>query len=216
MTVTIISHAAASGSARDTTTSHSESHAPRAYQRRDDHKPRTSGPEEDHYVLTLQTDSAHQATMSEWRKRYFPAKMLKVDAHISLFRALPDSILSTIKSDIASAASGTTPFAISASKPFRMGRGVGLSVTGLEPADELFRQLQTKWYDVLSQQDRGKFRGHYTLMNLVNDEEAVKRCLEDVRREFGGCDGEVTGLSLWRYDRGWWRHDQDFAFPRTS
>jgi len=43
-----------------------------------------------------------------------------------------------------------------------------------------------------------------------------QKTLEEVRQRFGGSKGEVDGLTLWRYDRGYWRHVRDFAFPVSA
>lgn len=186
--------------------------------RRDNHKPRSnlSEAEETYYVLTLQTDTAHHQAMCVLRERYYPPSLLRVAAHISLFRALPKSALHSLRTDIATITSRTPTFSIRAvGPPIRMGRsGVGVSVVGLEPAARIVKELQQKWHDVLSRQDRGAFRGHYTLMNKVDDPEKVEKCFEEVRQELEphGVPGTALGLSLWRYDKGWWRHEHDFAF----
>ncbi|KAI0109760.1 hypothetical protein F4814DRAFT_424527 [Daldinia grandis] len=192
------------------------------HRRRENHRPKTNVPEgeETYYVLTLQTDAAHHQAVCSLRERYFPPSLLRVGAHISLFRALPGSALPSLRKDITSAAACITPFMIQAAgPPIPMGRGgVVVPVVGLEPAERLVRELQVKWHDVLSRQDRGAFRGHYTLMNKVDDPEVVARCLEELRRKFQleGCPGKALGLSLWRYDHGWWRHDTDFPFLGTE
>ncbi|KAH9908444.1 hypothetical protein F4778DRAFT_717258 [Xylariomycetidae sp. FL2044] len=183
-----------------------------SHKRRNEHRPQIHTSEEDHYVVTLLTDEEHHQAISNLRRKYFPPKLLKVSAHISLFRALPGSMLSTFKQDIDSVASRTPPFTIRADKPFRMSRGIGLAVEGLETVEKIFQELQGKWHNVLSQQDRAKFLGHYTLMNKVNDQGVISRSLEELAVDFPGSSGKALGLSLWRYDRGWWRHDQDFAF----
>lgn len=175
------------------------------YERRESHKPQTdsSGGEETYYVLSLHTDSLHHHAMSALRKRYYPPAVYRVSAHISLFRALPGSLLHSIQTDIAAAVACIAPFEIRAVGPKRMGRsGVSVSVTGLE----------------LSHQDRGAFRGHYTLMNKEKDLNKVEQCLENMRREFPpqGIPGLAIGLSLWRYDNGWWRHKRDFAFSKVE
>ncbi|KAI1410273.1 hypothetical protein F5Y13DRAFT_192460 [Hypoxylon sp. FL1857] len=186
--------------------------------RRENHRPKTNvlEGEETYYTLSLQTDATHHRTMCALRERYYPPALLRVAAHISLFRALPGSLLPSIKADIGAAAARITPFKIRAvGPPIQMGRGgVGVSVTDLEPVEGLVKGLQEKWHDVLSRQDRGAFRGHYTLLNKEDDPEKVLRCLEEVHRELKpeGCPGTALGLSLWRYDNGWWHHEQDLAF----
>lgn len=94
-----------------------------------------------------------------------------------------------------------------------MKRGVGVHVEGLEPAESIRRQLQGLWGGVLSEQDGiASWRGHYTVMNKMDDEVKIERCLEELRTTFEGCGGAVSGLSLWRYDRGWWRSECQFLF----
>ncbi|KAI1373937.1 hypothetical protein F4677DRAFT_427665 [Hypoxylon crocopeplum] len=75
-------------------------------QRRENHKPRINVPEgeETYYVLTLQTDPAHHKAMCALRERYYPPALLRVSAHISLFRALPGSVLPSLRTDITTAA----------------------------------------------------------------------------------------------------------------
>ncbi|KAI2620606.1 hypothetical protein GGR54DRAFT_106320 [Hypoxylon sp. NC1633] len=190
--------------------------------RRERHRPQTFAPEreETYHVLTLHTDTAHYQNMRKLRERYYPPALLRVAAHISLFRALPGSMLPSIRTDIATAASQTVSFGICAvGPPIRMGQsGVGVLVKGLEPVEGIVRTLQGNWKAVLSQQDRGKFRGHYTMMNKVDDPEKVEKCIRELRREFEpqGCSGTALGLSLWRYDAGWWRHEENFAFNRRG
>lgn len=191
---------------------------PSTSRRQENHRPKTnvSEGEEIYYILSLQTDAAHHQTMCALRERYFPSALLRIAAHISLFRALPGYLLPSIKADIAAAAVHMNPFGIrSVGPPIRMGRGgVGVPVTGLEPVEGMVKDLQGKWHDVLSRQDRSAFRGHYTLMNKEDDPKKVAQCLEEARRELEpeGCPGTALGLSLWRYDNGWWRHEEDLAF----
>ncbi|KAI1259751.1 hypothetical protein F5Y18DRAFT_408105 [Xylariaceae sp. FL1019] len=193
-------------------TAPSEAYTASTYQRKEDHKPKVGNESEDLYILSLKTDPKHQAHMSQLRKQYFPAKLLKVDAHITLFHALPGSQLDIITSDLTSLSSSTRSFPIAAQKPFRMAKGVGMSVSGLAEAESIFTELQSKWWDSLSTQDRRKFKGHYTLMNKVNDEDEIVKCLHELKRESTCCEGVVTGLQLFRYDRGFWRHREDFQF----
>ncbi|KAI0848019.1 hypothetical protein F5Y00DRAFT_262919 [Daldinia vernicosa] len=100
-----------------------------------------------------------------------------------------------------------------------MGRGgVAIPVLGLEPVEGLVRELREKWRNVLSRQDCGAFRGHYTVMDKVDDPETVVRCVEELRCKFQpqGYPGTALGLSLWWYDHGWWRHETDFPFLKAE
>ncbi|KAK3938061.1 hypothetical protein QBC46DRAFT_391063 [Diplogelasinospora grovesii] len=183
------------------------------YQRRDAHKTHTDVKDEEHYVLTLHLDDEMDSAVSALRAKYFPAERLKVAAHICLFRALPGSLLAEIRDDIFEEARHMSSFTIRTGEPFRMGNnGVGLSVSGLGPVEGVTRHLQKKWCKVLSQQDRGRFRGHFTIMNKVHDKEIVEKCLQEVRDEFPSCEGTVQAFCLWRYDHGYWKDAELFRF----
>ena len=48
-------------------------------------------------------------------------------------------------------------------------------------------------------------------------EKAVaEKTLEDVKETFGGSEGSVKGLTLYRYDRGFWIHGRDFEFEGAN
>ncbi|KAI0182834.1 hypothetical protein EV127DRAFT_41280 [Xylaria flabelliformis] len=198
------------------TKAHMTSTSQRPTSTRRQNRPSVPSTPEDVYVLTLKTDPAHQKRMSELRTRYFPPHLLKVDAHITLFHALPESLKSIVISDLSSLCAKISPFDIRAAKPFRMGRGVGVHVSGLAPVEKLCAELQTRWDGHLTPQDRNKFRGHYTLMNKVDDREIIDKCLVELESDFAGCEGLATGLDLWRYDRGWWQYERDFEFSGLS
>ncbi|KAI0848018.1 hypothetical protein F5Y00DRAFT_239608 [Daldinia vernicosa] len=59
------------------------------HRRRENHKPKIDIPEgkEAYYVLSLQTNAAHHRATCVMREQYFPSSLLRVGAHISLFRA---------------------------------------------------------------------------------------------------------------------------------
>ena len=175
--------------------------------------------DEDCYVLTLLTDEAHYDTMTALRRQWFPQRLLKVDAHVTLFHALPGSDeLPRIKEAIAEVATQVSRFSIAVTRDdvFKMGKGVGVNLChGQQEAAQIRARLRSKWMPLLSEQDRRpKWRGHYTVMNKEDDKERVEECLEKFK-DFGGSNGQVIGLRLWRYDRGWWRDPEDFHFRRS-
>lgn len=189
------------------------------YERRAAHKPNLQEEEDEHYVLTLLTDKQHHDTMTALRKQHFPAKLLKVDAHITLFHALPGSKLIEIENDIAMVAAQRSKFEIAAERNgvYEMSKGVGIRLDQYHDAQRkavaIRSELRYRWAPFLSDQDRReKWRGHYTIMNKEDDREKVAKCLTDIMTTFDGSRGTVLGLRLWLYDRGWWREQRDFFF----
>lgn len=116
---------------------------------------------------------------------------------------------------------------------FRMRRGVGINVAdardgggqgggrggigrgegGSQAARRLHRELQRRWWDMLSAQDRRPWRPHWTVQNKAADDGAVDAALEDVRTGFRGAEGLATGCALWRYEKGGrWAFERAFDF----
>ena len=141
--------------------------------------------------------------MADLRKSYFPPGSRKVNAHITLFHALPHSRLATIEGDIGTIARRSKPFKMHATKPYVLGtQGVALRVrTGR--AEVVYQHLRDQWYKFLSNQDK-TFRPHYTVQDKV-DKDTAEATFEELRHKFLGSRGVVEGLSLHRYDKGYWR-----------
>lgn len=171
------------------------------------------------YVLTLLTDQAHHTRMTEMRTKYFPPRLNKLDAHLTLFHALPASRLeSSILPTLAKTAADTAPFEVHATRPFRLKKGIAIAVPktrGGAEAQEVHRRLQEVWAREgwLSDQDAQQgMQSHYTLMNKEDSEEVVAEAFEEVRGSWKADVGVAEGLGLWRYDRGWWRWERKFSF----
>jgi hypothetical protein len=183
-------------------------------------RPKTE--DENVYILTLQTDPAHHQRMTTLRSKYFPPKLNRTEAHLTLFHALPESRLqSHILPTIESVAAERKPFSITASSVAKLGkRGVGIFIpdgSGGREAKAVHRELQSPWKTAgfLSQQDEAPMRLHYTVMNKVDDESEVRRVVEELRERVeneGGDEGTVEGLGLWLYERGYWRWVRGWQF----
>ena len=160
--------------------------------------------------------------MTDVRNKYFPKKLNKLEAHLTLFHALPGSRLDdTVLPVIQQVASQTCPFGITAASPFRLGkRGIAIGVPheqGGSKARAVRNQLQAAWKKegFLSQQDAGRSGRtfpHYTVMNKVDDEMEVQRALEELRQQFVADPGIVEGLGLFKYSRGRWQWIEEFKF----
>ena len=77
-------------------------------------------------------------------------------------------------------------------------------------ARAIYEALKGKWEGFLSERDKA-FKAHYTIQNKVT-ERVARRTLEEVQGVFKGSRGRVDGLSLYRHERGYWRHTRDFMF----
>ncbi|PIA94318.1 hypothetical protein CB0940_08433 [Cercospora beticola] len=201
---------------------HSQPEAHRKRRPSPSHIPQTGNEEQNVYVLTLLTDKPLHERMTDLRKRYFPKKINKLAAHLTLFHALPESKLeSKIIHTLLEVTKTTSPFRVEATEPFRLKKGFAISVSnqhGGNQAKSIHRQLQQAWKGEgwLSQQDAGGCRVHYTLMNKVDDEGEVQNALDELKSFWKGDGGKAEGLALWRYDRGFWRWERKFSFKGES
>jgi hypothetical protein len=160
--------------------------------------------------------------MTALRKKYFPPKLNKLGAHLTLFHALPESKLeSTIIPTIKRVAAEWQPFSVNAAKPFRMKKGIAISVPknqGGDLAQKVHGALSGAWEGEgwLSEQDAGGMRAHYTIMNKVDDEGEVADAMEEVSGSWKGDRGTVVGLGLWRYEKGYWKWVEAFEFGKVE
>jgi 2'-5' RNA ligase len=166
-------------------------------------------------ILTLTLDADSQAFFDAQRRRYFPAKINYLSAHLTLFHALPGAEYDAIVADLAAAAAGQPgplPLAVTGLKC--MGRGVMYTLDN--PAlPALHRRLQRQWQPWLTPQDGQGLRPHITVQNKVDP--AVARALhEELAASFQPFEAQGTGLALWAYKGGPWELRQQFAFGPTQ
>ena len=180
------------------------------------HIPKTSQDEASSYILTLQTTEELHISVNNLRQRYFPRKLNKIPAHLTLFHALPGSKLESIRKDPCEVAGSQTSFSLSTGNVKRLKRGVAIFANGTQSAEKLHGRLRDMWLDWLSEQDGGGFQGHWSVMNKVEDEEAVQRAEKEIAESFMGVKGEAQGLTLWKYEKGFWRFPEQYTFSRKD
>lgn len=197
-----------------------------------DHKPNTTAPESSVYVLTLTTTPSLTDPLTALRRSHFPRHLDHHPAHLTLFHALPGSQLPLITAALGELCSAQGPVGLTTGAAFRMRRGVGINVAdardggagrevggagGSRAARRLHGELQRRWWDVLSDQDRRPWRPHWTVQNKAADEGAVDAAMDEVRTGFRGAEGLATGCALWRYEKGGrWAFERGFDFGRDN
>ncbi|WP_410572326.1 2'-5' RNA ligase family protein [Amycolatopsis sp. cmx-4-61] len=153
-------------------------------------------------VVTLAVDERAQTAWNALRRRWFPPERLHVDAHLTLFHALPGEHLAAILTGSAEVAGGTAPFELTVAGVRSLGRGVALDV--VSPAlVRLHAALRTRWSSWLTAQDAQPLKPHVTVQNKVAPETAAET-LRQVRRDPGPPTATATGLTVWRYVGGPW------------
>ncbi len=166
-------------------------------------------------ILTLQMDAASAATFTELRRRHFPPARNWLDAHITLFHALPPGASDQVLQDVAEVAAQTRAFTMRVERVRFLGAGVAFDLTSLA-ALALRRTLAERWEHMLGRQDK-QWRGplHVTVQNKVRPE--VARALHDeLTQDFEPRDVSATGLELWRYFGGPWQAVGIWEFEKNG
>jgi 2'-5' RNA ligase len=159
-------------------------------------------------VVTLEIDDEAQARFDRERTALFPPGRTAIGAHVTLFHALPGSCEPATIADLAATAADCRPFPVEVGELMSLGRGVAYRLHSAQLIS-LHRQLQARWWEKLSPQDRQGYRPHVTVQNKVSPEVA-SRTLAQLRQHFAPFSITARALRLWRYDGGPWTGRERF------
>jgi hypothetical protein len=162
-------------------------------------------------ILSLRLDDASFETLNGLREQHFPRERNHLDAHVTLFHALPGEQEARIRRDLKEFCSCTSRLPLSFSRPRFLVRGVAIDIE----CPELIRlraHLAKEWRDWLGPQDaQGWKHPHVTVQNKVAPETA-RALFEQLSASWKALDGQGEGLSLWRYLGGPWKAAEGFGF----
>jgi hypothetical protein len=146
-------------------------------------------------VLTLTSDKATQSFLTGLRAKYFPPTRNFLNAHVTLFHAIPHHRINELDKELSSVCSSTKAWDVFVGEPRKMGNN-GVMVTVRErpsgTIEAIHRDLLSalkkgtrEEADTLSNQDlRPLGRPHVTVLNKAKEPEDVDRCLEEVQKLF--------------------------------
>lgn len=159
-------------------------------------------------VATFAMASSAQNYFNQLRHQHFPAERNYLNAHLTLFHALPNQ--SWIIEDMKELVKNQEPFVATAQNIVSLGNGTAIKI--VSPDLPLIHQkLQEKWFDVLSSQDRQKRNFHITIQNKV-DAQTAKNLQAEMTEGFKPFDFMIEGIQLWRYMNGPWEFQNSFDF----
>ncbi|WP_051663982.1 2'-5' RNA ligase family protein [Dyadobacter crusticola] len=157
-------------------------------------------PKREPLVATLVISPAAQDFFNQLRQQHFPPERNYLRAHLTLFHALPDE--PWIVEDLEKLAQHQPQFGATALHLVSLGFGTAFKIVSPElPA--LHQELQKRWAQYLTSQDKQKRNFHITVQNKV-EPAAAKKLLAELSDNFEPFSFAVTGISLWRYKGGPW------------
>lgn len=155
------------------------------------------------FILTLSLNPELQNELNLWRARYFPPERNFLDAHVTLFHALPEIEWARFNADVEQVTRKTPRFKVRVAEPYSLGRGVGVKVEAKD-IGVIHQRLQNLWQDFLRPQDLQKRRAHCTLQNKVEPAHA-RASRAEIGAAWTNLEGEARALDLWEYLNGPWR-----------
>ena len=156
----------------------------------------------DPLILTLRMDPNSFGRLDRLRRAHFPPERNFLDAHLTLFHALPGGEAPAIHVDLDDFCRTLAPLTLGFDSVRSLGRGVAVDVR----CPELVRRRQAlagRWSGWLRRQDSQKLRPHVTVQNKVEPWKA-RALYESLSAGWEPFQGVGEGLSLWHYRGGPW------------
>ena len=151
-------------------------------------------------VVTLALDPAAQARLDAERTRLFPVGRTRVGAHLTLFHAVPGTLLDQVQQDLVADAARMDQVRVTGVLP--LGRGAAYAVESTDLVAR-HRRLQQAWWPHLTRQDQQRLRPHVTVQNKV-DPAVARETVAALRATFAAYDVAALGYVVHRYDGGPW------------
>jgi 2'-5' RNA ligase len=143
------------------------------------------------------------------RKAHFPPERNKLQAHVTLFHALPPSVEDEVRQILAELTASPPPPA-RISGLMKLGGGTALAIDSPELV-ALHGRIAERMHGLMTRQDAQPLKLHITIQNKVTAQAArdlqaqLAETLE--RRSF-----RFHGFDLFAYEDGIWRFIRTFAF----
>lgn len=163
-------------------------------------------------ILTLTIEPARFNYFNSLRQKHFPSHRNFIDAHLTLFHALP--YIDSVISDIRELSNTYSPFVLNVIEPISIGKGVAFKIES-NKLMQLHKSLQDKWNVYLTAQDKQKLWPHITVQNKVPVQQA-KDLLVELKDNFNPFSMDALGLQVWEYLNGPWKLIEQFNFKKSE
>ena len=161
-------------------------------------------------IVTAVLGAADQARFDRLRTTYFPPERNQLDAHLTMFHAIPPMLEDELRHRLGALASELAPPRATISGLMNLGGGVAYRIVS-DDLDSIRAELADAFRGHLTQQDSHGWRPHITVQNKVTSSVAVAT-LGTLERGFAPSQLAVTGLAFYHYEGGPWRLGRRYPF----
>lgn len=165
-------------------------------------------------ILTAELPPDLQRWANALRCRHFPPERNHLDAHVTLFHALPPQVEDELRALLVRLTAEQPPLAAHLEGVMSLGRGTAIRLSS--PAMLALRaRIAEHFHGMLTAQDSHAPRLHVTVQNKVSPAEA-KALQAALSGEVHPRDFAFPGLALFRYRGGPWEPVRRFAFRKGA
>jgi len=160
-------------------------------------------------IVTAELAQPDLAWLDGLRRRHFPPERNHLQAHLTMFHALPPSSGDEARARLSGIARMPPPRALVAGL-MDLGGGVAFRVVSDE-LDRVREELAAGFHGLLSAQDSGGWRPHVTIQNKVAPKVA-RELRASLEQSFQPRPLGISGLGLHRYLGGPWERLAVYSF----
>lgn len=161
-------------------------------------------------ILTAELPPDLHRWATRLRRQHYPPERNVLEAHVTLFHALPPQVEDELRALLARLAGEVAPVAARLEGVMSLGRGTALGLSSPAMLD-LRAHIAEHFRGLLTAQDSHPPRLHVTVQNKVSPAEA-KALQADLAGQIAPRDFAFPGLALFRYRGGPWEAVRRFAF----
>ena len=161
-------------------------------------------------ILTAMLPDDLHSWATGLRDRHFPSERNYLEAHVTLFHALPPSAEGEVRDCCAALARDNAPIPARLLGLMKLGKGTALQLES-EGMIALWVELADRFHGLLTPQDEHAPRLHVTIQNKVSLEQA-KALQAELGPQITPCDFAFAGLALHTYRGGPWEHLKSWRF----
>lgn len=147
---------------------------------------------------------------TDLRREHYPPERNHLEAHVTLFHALPPQVEAEARELLARLAGEFAPVAARLESAMSLGRGTALALSSPAMLD-LRAHIAEHFRGILAAQDSHPPRLHVTIQNKVTPA-AAKALQAEISGLIRPRDFAFPGLALFRYRGGPWETVRRFAF----
>lgn len=161
-------------------------------------------------ILTAELPPDLHRWATALRQAHFPPERNVLDAHCTLFHALPASAEAELRRFLAQLAADHPPVPARLAGAMDLGRGTALRIVSSGML-ALRATIAERFHGLLTAQDGASPRLHVTIQNKV-DPLRARALQSDLAATITPSDFAFPGLALFRYRGGPWEAVRRFAF----